>query len=100
MGEIRWTEKAISNLENIFEFIAKDSPLFAEKFISNLVKSTKILENMPKSGRKVPELENYEFRELIRKGYRLVYRIKENSTDIEILAVIHSSRNMNTDILS
>lgn len=28
MGRIRWTEKASANLQSIFEYIAKDSPLY------------------------------------------------------------------------
>ena len=94
MGKVRWTEKASSNLENIHDYIAKDSPLFATKFITNLIKSTKVLENMPKSGRIVPELEDYGFREIIRKGYRIVYKLFESTMDVEILAVVHSSRNL------
>ncbi|MHA1518973.1 MAG: type II toxin-antitoxin system RelE/ParE family toxin [Promethearchaeota archaeon] len=48
----------------------------------------------PHAGRKVPEFENYGYRELIRKGFRIVYRIKEESNFIEILAIVQSSRDM------
>ena len=95
MGKIRWTEKASSNLENIHRYIANDSILFASEFILNLMKETNILIHNPKSGRIVPELRLYGFRELIRKGHRIVYRILNENDDIEILAVVHSSRNLN-----
>ena len=99
MGKVRWSEKASSNLENIHDYIAKDSPLFATKFITYLIKSTKILEDMPNSGRIVPELEDYGFREIIMKGYRIVYKIFESTMDVEILAIVHSSRNVGIDIV-
>jgi plasmid stabilization system protein ParE len=31
MGEVRWTEEAIDWLERIFDFIAQDKPIAAEK---------------------------------------------------------------------
>ena len=72
MGQIRWTERASYNLENIHTYIEKDSPFFATQFIEALINATKILETTPRSGRIVPELEKFGFRELIYKGYRIV----------------------------
>lgn len=46
---------------------------------------------MPHVGRIVPELEGYEFREVIYHNYRIVYRVIRKE-DVEILAVLHSSR--------
>lgn len=50
------------------------------------------LRTMPHIGRIVPELVNYDFREIIYQNYRVVYRIVSNE-DIEILAVLHVARN-------
>lgn len=33
------------------------------------------------------------------KGYRIVYKIFESTMDVEILAIVHSSRNMGIDIV-
>ena len=95
MGEvskIRWTEKASSHLEAIYEYIAVDSKIYASRFIKSLIKSTVKLEIMPLCGRIVPELEKYGFREVIYQNYRIVYRIKEGTGYIEILAVVHCAR--------
>jgi len=99
MGQIRWTEKASSDLENIHTFISKDSPIYANQFIEALLNATGFLVKTPNCGRKVPELENYGFRELIYKGYRIVYRVINNSKDIEVLAIVHSSRDLNSNMI-
>ena len=95
MGKIRWTEKASSNLQAIHDYIAKDSKTYAARFIKSLIKATVKLEQMPRCGRIVPELEDYGFREVIFQNYRIIYRIVESSENIEILAVMHSSREIN-----
>jgi toxin ParE1/3/4 len=94
MGQIKWTEKASDNLLAIFNYIASDSKIYAVRFIKSLVDSTRKLEIMPYCGRIVPELESYGFREVIYRNYRVVYRVIENNETIEILAVIHSAREL------
>lgn len=91
MGEIKWTEKSSSNLQAIFDYIAKDSKVYATRFIKSLIASTQKLKMMPRCGRIIPELEEQGLREIIYRNYRIASRIKEND-DIEILAVIHSAR--------
>lgn len=92
MGKVRWTEKASSHLQMIHAYIARDSKIYATRFIRSLIKATIKLETMPRIGRIIPELENYGFREVIYQNYRIVYRVIDNE-DIEILAVLHSARN-------
>ncbi|MBU0988788.1 MAG: type II toxin-antitoxin system RelE/ParE family toxin, partial [Proteobacteria bacterium] len=94
MGKIRWTEKASSNLEGIFEYISRDSRLYAARYVRALIAATKRLETMPRSGRVVPEFEDPELREVIYGNYRIVYRVAETNKDIEILAVVHGARDM------
>ncbi len=94
MGQIKWTVKASNNLHAIYDYIAKDSKIYAVRFIKSLILSTKKLETMPRCGREVPELEGYGFREVIYRNYRIIYRILEDSEDIEILAVIHGARDL------
>jgi addiction module RelE/StbE family toxin len=96
MGQIRWTEKASSNLQAIYEYIAKDSKAYAIRFIKSLISATAKLETMPRCGRIVPELESYGLREVIYQNYRIVYRIIENTNDVEILAIVHGAREIKT----
>ncbi|OHD69176.1 MAG: hypothetical protein A2W19_06205 [Spirochaetes bacterium RBG_16_49_21] len=93
MGQIKWTEKSVSNLYAIHEFISKDSPIYALRFINSIIKHIKILETQPYSGRIVPEFENISLRELIYKNYRIIYRII-NDNGVEILLVFHGSQEL------
>jgi len=95
MGKIKWSEKANNNLQAIHDYIARDSKTYAARFIKSLIEATKKLEIMPNCGRVVPELENYGFREVIYQSYRIVYRIT-GSKNVEILAVVHCSREIKT----
>ena len=61
MGEIRWSEKSSADLQSIFEYISKDSKIYATRFIKSLINSTIRLKAMPRCGRIVPELADYNF---------------------------------------
>jgi len=91
MVKVIWTESAISDLEDIGEFIAKDSVRYAEHTVTELFESTDILETHPNAGKKVPELNNNVIRELIRGSFRIIYHIADESK-IEVLSVHRSSR--------
>jgi len=93
MGKLKWTEKASKNLQAVFDYISKDSKVYAARYVKALVHSTKKLEKMPRCGRIVPELDDPMFREVIYGNHRIVYRII-GADDIEILAVIHGARDM------
>jgi len=96
MGKVKWSEKASSHLQAIHDFISKDSRTYAVRFVKSLISSTSKLEVAPRCERIVPEFEVYGFREVIYQNYRIVYRIKNENERIEILAVIHCSRDFRT----
>jgi addiction module RelE/StbE family toxin len=94
MGKIKWTEKASCNLESIHEYISRDSEIYATRFVKSLIKATKRLVDMPYSGRIVHEFEGNDFREVIYRNYRIVYRLVGKNKDVEILAVVHGARDI------
>jgi plasmid stabilization system protein ParE len=91
MVKINWSDAAFDDLKEIEEYIAKDSIIYAIRTITKIEKRTEILRSFPKFGRKVPELENENIRELIEGNYRIVYFLK-NRKEIIILRVHHSAR--------
>jgi toxin ParE1/3/4 len=97
MAKIIWTEKAVSHIKGIYEYIARDSKVYAINFISSLIKAVEQLELLPYMGRRVPEFKEYNLREILYKSYRIVYRISK-SGDIEILAIIHGAKDFNKAI--
>ena len=51
---------------------------------------TKILEGFPQAGRKVPEFDDENMRELLVYSYRIIYRLQND--EALIVAVIHGKR--------
>jgi toxin ParE1/3/4 len=93
--KIRWTHEALERLIEIEDYIAKDSPGRAVKFVEELIEHTALLSDKPRMGRAVTELANPDIRELPFRKYRIVYRLKANC--IEILTVFEGHRLLRLD---
>ena len=88
---VTWSREAGENLVDIEEFIARDSVERAVRFVDALIDNAEtILADNPRSGRVLPEISNPDIRELIYRGYRIVYRFKGNV--LEILTVFEGHR--------
>jgi len=85
-----WSRRAVQDLEAIAEYIAQDSPAYAAGVVRTVIKRTKTLSRFPRSGRKVPEFDDENIRELVAYSYRVVYRIQEE--EVLVAAVIHGKR--------
>lgn len=90
MVEVIWTNNALLDLNEIGEYIAKDSPKYTEITVSKHYNKVEVLVEYPKIGRVVPEAEQENLRELIEGNYRIIYEIAEDS--IYIMSVHHSSQ--------
>jgi len=91
MVKVIWTNSAIQDLNDIGEFISKDSERYAQITVERLFNSLDILEEHPKAGKIVPEFENDLIRELVRGSYRIVYHIIDDFR-IDILTVHNCAR--------
>lgn len=91
MAEIVFARSAWDDLDSITDYIALDSPRYAQEFSKRLIERIEQLYEFPNSGRVVPEFQNEDLRELIYGKYRIVYR---NFIDekIVILRIIHGSK--------
>ncbi|MBA7483941.1 hypothetical protein ES707_19458 [subsurface metagenome] len=94
--KVYWTYRSVRHLVEIYEYIAQDSPLYAKRIVDRLTRRSEQIGTYPKSGRKVPEYERDDIREVIEGRYRIIYRIKLNQVDV--LAVIHSAKIPPSDI--
>jgi len=92
MIRVEWTEPAVSDLENIQDYISRDSAEYADAVVERLVFSVDRLVSFPESGRLVPESTDPKIRELLVQGYRVIYRLKKGA--VQILAVVHGARNL------
>jgi len=87
-----WARSAIVDLEAIAEFIRHDSPHYAAVTVSRLAKAARPLESFPRMGRRVPEAESDDVRELIVGSYRLMYGLQ--AEQILVVAIIHGRRDL------
>ena len=88
--KVHWTNHALKQLDSVYNYIATDSEIYAQKFVDKITQSTQILSVFPTFGRIVPELNTDNIRELVQKNYRIVYIIK--TTKIDILSILHTKQ--------
>ncbi|MBN1215662.1 MAG: type II toxin-antitoxin system RelE/ParE family toxin, partial [Candidatus Lokiarchaeota archaeon] len=90
MVQIEWTERSLEDLNEIYDYIARDSKSYATLFIKKIYESIQKLKDFPKIGRIVPEINISTVREIIFQNYRIIYRIMVDY--VEVITVIHGSR--------
>lgn len=94
--EITWTRAAITDLDLIIEYVAQSSGHGrAVKLYEKLRGTVDNLRKLPDRGRVVPELSLVairEFREVIDRPYRIVFRIDENK--IILVGILDARRDL------
>ena len=92
MAQVRWSLTAGIDLQEIEDYIARDSALHAVAFVDRIVESTETLLKTPHIGRIVPEFNRQDLREVLFTGYRIVYLVQND--EILILRVVHGARDL------
>ena len=90
MTKIVWTDPAIRDLAGIHSYIARDSNVYADALVLEIFQFVDKLEEFPRSGRVVPELNDENTREIIVGNYRVIYDIVQSK--VRILAALHGAR--------
>lgn len=98
MVKINWTKLALSDLKEVYEYIAKDSSRYAQITIHKIHSQVESLKKHPHLGRVVPEFEDPSIKELITGNFRIVYLII-SEYKIDILRIFHSARNLDQSSL-
>lgn len=88
--KVHWTESAAEHLAAIHDFIARDSVTYAKGTVDRLLKKSEQISRHPLSGRKVPEVDMPQLREVPEGPYRIIYHIKPDQ--IDIVAVLHGAQ--------
>ncbi|WP_456480588.1 type II toxin-antitoxin system RelE/ParE family toxin [Nautilia sp.] len=83
--------KFIKSLALIFEYMAKDKPFAAKTFKETLYKKFENLKTFPKMYRKSIYFNDENYRDLIYKGYTVIYKIEKDK--IIILDIFKWSEN-------
>ena len=89
MAEIAWTDEAQRWLEDIFEYVAADSPAAAARTVQGIYERAQVLKTFPEIGhRYIASTRNVRI--LLYGHYRIAYLVKDDR-NIDILGVFHGS---------
>lgn len=84
------TPRASLLLDQIALRIAEESPAAAGKLVTDLLDAAETLTTLFDRGRKVPELGDSEYRELLIREYRLIYRMRPD--EVQVIGIVHGAR--------
>ncbi len=94
--DVTWTRTAVRDLDEILEYVAAERGVDqALQLYETLRHGIGSLAMMPRRCRQVPELHDiglFEYREMIERPYRLVFRIV--GREVAILAILDSRRDL------
>ena len=92
-----WSDAAVSDIDSIADFIAKDSERYAASVVSQILEAGPLLQRFPRIGRVVPEPKNENIREVqAAKNYRIIYEIRGET--VFIVSVFHGRRNFGSGL--
>ncbi len=97
MAEIIWTDPALSNLNEIAEYIALTNLAAAKNLTQKVFNKITRLEVNPESGKVPTELKNLNYREVIVNPCRIFYKVDNNQ--VYILHVMRQERDLRKFIL-
>jgi toxin ParE1/3/4 len=97
MAEVIWAEPALSDLEEIANYIAPDNPEAARRLVRKIFDHVGHLEDHPKLGSKPQELKGRRYRQIIEPPCRIFYRI--DAGRILIVHVMRSERLLRPELL-
>ncbi|MFC3652312.1 type II toxin-antitoxin system RelE/ParE family toxin [Dyella humi] len=92
MAEIIWTEPALSELDEIADYIALDNPDAARELVQRVFAHVAQLANHPESGSRPPELRGSRYRQIVEPPCRIFYRVDHDV--VIILYVMRSERRL------
>ncbi|HLL47826.1 MAG TPA: type II toxin-antitoxin system RelE/ParE family toxin [Longimicrobiaceae bacterium] len=94
---VHWSPRAIRDADEAAAYIAGERPAAAERWLTGLFEAVRRLEWFPESGRTVPLPGGPERREVLYRGYRIIYRT--GARGVEIVTVMHMRRQLRPEDL-
>jgi toxin ParE1/3/4 len=92
MVRVDWSQPALADLQEVHDYIARDSRAYARATVEKITGATARLAQWPKVGEVVHQFPAY--REIIVGNYRLIYREDVPNRRVLIIGVIHGSRDL------
>lgn len=82
----------MEDLRSLHDFIARDSPQYAQAQVLAIQAAALHLKSHPRVGRILPEFPTEKWREILCGKYRIIYRHDVKKSTVRILAVVHQSQ--------
>ena len=89
--KISWTNKALSDLARLYEFLAAVNKPAAARIVQNLASGPTLLLTNTRIGERLEEFDPREVRKLLIQHYEMRYEIQEST--IYILRLWHTREN-------
>ena len=93
MAEIRWTQEAATWLEDIYAYVAQDSPDAAGRVVEGIYDKVQILAQFPEIGHRYRTDPKGDVRVMLYGHYRVAYLVRKSGV-IDILGVFHGALDM------
>ncbi len=90
--QIEFDSNFQENLFDILEYIAKDKLSASQKFRKELFKEIKNIPNFPYKHRKSFYFDDSNIRDVIFKGYTVVYEIRKDDNRIIVLNIFNKNK--------
>ena len=89
MARLIWTEPALSDIDEIADYIALDDPVAAKRLVRKIFDHVEQLTDHPESGSFPPELRDLRgYRQIVERPCRIFYRIAGDGT----IYIVHVMR--------
>lgn len=87
--KVRWTRRALADLNRLSDRIAQDKPAVADEFVRAIADKVARLPEFPLLGRKGAFQDTREL--VVHKNYLVTYRVRAD--EVQVLQVWHLARN-------
>lgn len=98
MAKIVWTDPALSDLNEVAEYIALENEPAAKALVQRVFSTVERLAGFPESGRIPPELNHLSYREVVVPPCRVFY--KYEADQVQILFVMRQERDLRKFLIS
>ena len=88
--KVRWTRRALADLNRLSDRIAQDKPAAADEFVQALADKVARLQDFPLLGRIGAYQDTREL--VVHKNYLVTYRVRGD--EVHVLQVWHLARNL------
>src|SRR5262245_385470 len=90
MARLIWSPRAVADLEDICEYIARSSDRYASVFAEQVVALIESIPQHPRMGSVVTEYNRDDLRERLFHNYRIIYRLR--GSDVQVVSICHGAK--------